>query len=176
MLITGMNFRNVVDNLSNFPGISPWLGSREDFTEILASSNAAQVVGGQKRRLGRFLFACEAAEFRDRIRSFVNDMTHNSPNGQRSSQVTFHVCCGLAGGTGSGSVIDSIAQIRASFPEAKDRIILYLMLPERLPAPASAWNVMCACGKRLAVTANGMPMSPLSRSIPAVEPKPKTRM
>src|SRR5438309_409433 len=79
MLITGMNFRNVVDNLSNFPGISPWLGSREDFTEILASSNAAQVVGGQKRRLGRFLFACEAAEFRDRIRSFVNDMTHNSP-------------------------------------------------------------------------------------------------
>jgi hypothetical protein len=137
MLITGMDFRNVVDNLSNFPGISPWLGSREDFTEILASSNAAQVVGGQKRRLGRFLFACESAEFRDRVRDFVNDMTHNSPNGQRSSQVTFHVCCGLAGGTGSGSVIDAIAQIRASFPEAKDRIILYLMLPERLPAPAS---------------------------------------
>jgi hypothetical protein len=136
MLITGMDFRNVVDNLSNFPGISPWLGSREDFAEILASADAAQVVGGQKRRLGRFLFASHAAKFRDHVKDIVSEMAHNVFDGQRSSQTTFHVCCGLAGGTGSGAVIDAVSQIRAIFPGARDRIILYALLPERRP-PAS---------------------------------------
>jgi len=138
MLITGMNFRNVVDNLSNFPGISPWLGSREDFSEILASADAAQVVGAQKRRLGRFLFACQAAKFRDQVKDIVREMAHDSLDGQRSNQTTFHVCCGLAGGTGSGSVVDAISQIRANFPEARDRIILYALLPERHPPAAKA--------------------------------------
>ncbi|MBZ5524304.1 MAG: tubulin-like doman-containing protein [Acidobacteriia bacterium] len=132
MLISGLNLRNVVDNLSSYPGISPWLGSRDDFTEILNSAEGAQNGAGQKRRLGRFMFASEAPKFRDRIKSLVKDMTLESSSAQRSNQTTFHVCCGLAGGTGSGSVIDAISQIRANFPE--DQIILYALLPERNPA------------------------------------------
>jgi len=72
------------------------------------------------------------------------------------------------------AVCDLSSPKRGRYPAARRDAIT--RPKTRLPAPASAWNVMCACGKRLAVTANGMPMSPLSRSIPAVEPKPKTRM
>ncbi len=134
MHIAGLNLRKVLDDLGNYPGINSWLGSREDFAAILNNADAAHQGAGQKRRLGRFLFACEAAQFRDRVKDMVREMTRDSSDGQRSNLVTFHLCCGLAGGTGSGSVIDAICQIRASFPDPKNRIILYLLLPEKLPA------------------------------------------
>jgi hypothetical protein len=60
-------------------------------------------------------------------------MTHESSEVQRSNQITFHVCCGLAGGTGSGSVVDAISQIRSCFTPPDHRIILYAQLPERTP-------------------------------------------
>jgi predicted DNA-binding WGR domain protein len=43
-----------------------------------------------------------------------------------------HVVCGLAGGTGSGSVVDAVAQIRHKCPDANQyRILIYAMLPEK---------------------------------------------
>ncbi len=139
MLISGMNLRDVVTNLSNYPGIKPWLGSREDWSDIINAADAANIVGGQKRRLGRFLFAGKSAEFRRRIAELTAEMQkHQSPDFPRSNDTTFHVCCGLAGGTGSGSVVDAVSQIRAVFPDATYRIIIYALLPERNPAAHKA--------------------------------------
>ena len=56
-------------------------------------------------------------------------------------KVTFHVICGLAGGTGGGSVIDAIAQIRKAYPPDEDKnypLVLYCLLPEDHPKPD--WN------------------------------------
>ncbi|MEX2264243.1 MAG: tubulin-like doman-containing protein [Bryobacteraceae bacterium] len=139
MHISGMNLRDVVLNLSNYPGIKPWLGSREDWSDIIGAADAANIVGGQKRRLGRFLFAGKSAEFRRRISELVREMQqHQSPNFPRSNETTFHICCGLAGGTGSGSVVDAVAQIRSLFPDAAYRIIVYALLPERNPPAQKA--------------------------------------
>jgi hypothetical protein len=48
--------------------------------------------------------------------------------------VTFHVVTGLAGGTGSGSIIDVVAQLRDVYPDSKRYPILtYALLPVDRP-------------------------------------------
>src|SRR5262249_5372068 len=109
------------------------------WADIISSADGANVVGGQKRRLGRFLFAGKSAEFRRRFTELVTEMQHYpSKNFSPSNKTTFHICCGLAGGTGSGSVVDAICQIRSVFPDAIYRINIYALLPERNPPSQKA--------------------------------------
>jgi hypothetical protein len=131
--IGGLNLMQVLDNLGSFPGISPWLGDRSQFRNILMAANAANIFGGQKRRLGRFLFACKVDDYCAQVREQVREMQIGA-----TADTTFHVCCGLAGGTGSGSIVDALAQLRNLYPTPNYRIIVYAMLPERDPAPNRA--------------------------------------
>ncbi len=133
LLISGLNLSQVLDNVGSYPGISPWIGSKDQFRNILSSANAANVVGGQKRRLGRFLFACLANKFREQVQALVKEMETGG-----TAAVTFHVCAGLAGGTGSGSIVDAIAQIRMMFPGKHYRILIYAQLPDKFPGPNRA--------------------------------------
>ena len=133
LLIKGMSLDTVLNDLSSYPGISPWLGDREQFRSILGTIGAENIFGGQKRRLGRFLFACKAAEFRQRVQGQVNALQLGG-----MTATTFHVCCGLAGGTGSGSVVDVVSQLRAMYPHEGCRIIIYAFLPEEYPDPNKA--------------------------------------
>ena len=134
ILLKGMSLHSVLDDLPSYPGISPWLGDREQFRSILGTMGAADLFGGQKRRLGRFLFACKVQEFRQRVQSLVNEVQR----GQQTTEVTFHVCCGLAGGTGSGTVVDVVSQLRDLYPHELYRIIIYAFLPEENPDPNKA--------------------------------------
>jgi hypothetical protein len=130
LLIRGMNLNQVLDNLGNYPGIGPWLGNREQFRQIVTSADAANIFGGQKRRLGRFLFACKIGDFRRQLQALVKEMQTGA-----SVDTVFHICCGLAGGTGSGSVVDAAAQIRSMYPDVRYKIIIYGLLPEKDPNP-----------------------------------------
>jgi hypothetical protein len=128
LLITGSNLNQILANLDNFPQIRPWIGNREQWRDIL-NSIVGETLGGQKRRLGRFLFACKAADFKAQLRHLTSEMQTGG-----LSAVTFHVCCGLAGGTGSGSVLDVIAQMRNLYREPRTyRILMYALLPEEFP-------------------------------------------
>ncbi len=128
LLINGGNLNQVLDNLSGFPNIQPWIGNREQWKDIL-DSIVGETLGGQKRRLGRFLFACKARSFKNQLIQLALELTTGS-----ESSITFHICCGLAGGTGSGSLIDVIAQIRALYPDPKMyRIVVYALLPDEIP-------------------------------------------
>jgi hypothetical protein len=139
LLIDGINLKSVIDNLNQYPSLKPWLGNREDWRDILNAADAAKVVGGQKRRLGRFLFATNVGKFRDKVMEFVAEMQQDRSRGFTPPvATTFHVCCGLAGGTGSGAVVDVICQIRLAFPDPQHRILLYALLPERNPAAGRA--------------------------------------
>ena len=130
LLITDANLNRRLDNLSNFPGIKPWIGDRTQWNDILGGIIGV-TLGGQKRRLGRFLFACKAREFRERLQARAKDLQTGS-----LGEVTFHICCGLAGGTGGGSLIDVIAQIRDSYRDPKTyRILVYALLPDEFPNP-----------------------------------------
>lgn len=128
LLITGSDLNQILASLDNYPQIKPWIGDREQWRDIL-NSIVGETLGGQKRRLGRFLFACKAQDFTAQLRQLAGEM---QTGGQ--SAVTFHICCGLAGGTGSGSLIDVIAQVRNLYRESRSyRIILYTLLPDQFP-------------------------------------------
>ena len=103
--IKSADLRGCLANLSNYPPLEPWLGSSDDWKDVLGGI-ADTTIGGQRRRVGRFLFARGVQEFNRKIQRLVQDL-----QAKGGTQTTFHVICGLAGGTGSGSVIDAIAQI-----------------------------------------------------------------
>ena len=91
---------------------------------------SARLLGGQKRRLGRFLFACYASNFKEQLRHLTAEMQTGG-----LTAVTFHICCGLAGGTGSGSLIDILAQVRTLYRDSRTYkiYIAYTFLPEEFP-------------------------------------------
>ena len=128
LLISGLNLGSVLENVGNYPGIEPWIGNRDAFRELLNSANAANIVGGQKRHLGRFLFACQVQKFREQLQSLVREIEVGGTSG-----TNFHVCLGLAGGTGSGCVVDVLTQIRLLYPDKNNRILVYALLPDRTP-------------------------------------------
>ena len=130
LLITDANLTSRLDNLDSYPGLKHWLGSPQEWRDILNSIVGA-TLGGQKRRLGRFLFACKAGAYREQVQSQVKLLQQNG-----ETEVTFHVVVGLAGGTGSGSVIDAVAQLRDLYPDSRRfRILIYALLPDAYPHP-----------------------------------------
>jgi hypothetical protein len=132
--IKGDSLQGRLDNLPAYPGIAPWIGDRALWKDVL-NSVVGDMLGGQKRRLGRFLFACRIDQFRGQLSRVVADAVPEGAN----RQTTFHVLCGLAGGTGSGTVLDVIAQIRDRFPDPTEhRILVYALLPEQHPNPTWA--------------------------------------
>tara|TARA_R110000787_G_scaffold286435_1_gene404966 strand:- start:14320 stop:17289 length:2970 start_codon:yes stop_codon:yes gene_type:complete len=131
--IQGANLNTIIDNLNSYPNLKPWLGDRSQWREVLAGLNV-DAAGGQKRRLGRFLFAMNVDKFNERVSSRVRDIQ----DAGKSTDITFHVFAGLAGGTGSGSIVDVVAQLRKRFPSSDQRIFLYLYLPDQ--NPPQNWN------------------------------------
>ena len=130
LLITDANLGSRLDNLASYPGLKHWLGSPQDWRDILNSIVGA-TLGGQKRRLGRFLFACKVGNYREQVQTQVKQLQQSG-----ETEVTFHIVVGLAGGTGSGSVIDAVAQLRDLYPDSKRfRILVYALLPDAYPHP-----------------------------------------
>lgn len=129
---------NVLDNLYQFPGIESFITPEDRTLFNDLGSLISDGIGGQRRRLGRLLFAnnlCGPANltFVARLKDRVQKLTEKN----NDDVVTFHICAGLAGGTGSGSIIDAIAQIRKEYqPQIgigdKYKVYLYLYIPEMI--------------------------------------------
>lgn len=135
LLIEGAGLGQLLADVDAYPNIKPWIEPL-NVIQNLARTNVDSAQGGQRRKFGRFLFASSAKKFLSQL----NDRVQLLKNKNNSGSVTFHVCVGLAGGTGSGSLIDVIAQIRKLYPEPEiDRIIVYALLPDR--HPKANWNL-----------------------------------
>ncbi|MDR1454415.1 MAG: tubulin-like doman-containing protein [Tannerella sp.] len=127
---------NVLDNLYHYPGIHSFINDEDRglLNDIGALVTAG--IGGQRRRLGRLLFANNLSGLPDaRFTVRLQANVHKIVTASKNELVTFHVCAGLAGGTGSGSIVDTIAQIRKIYgPEHgggdKYKLHLYLYVPE----------------------------------------------
>lgn len=133
--IKGIALNEVFANPAGFPGLRGIIGDPEIMKKTLGEVGAA---AAQKRRAGRILFASN-------IQKYLNALTSqfeyvNSISG--ASRTNIHIFTGLAGGTGSGSVIDLVAQTRMvpQFREGLDPsgktgtgIVLYCMTPEITP-------------------------------------------
>ncbi|MBO7468606.1 MAG: hypothetical protein J6T81_00600 [Bacteroidales bacterium] len=122
---------SILDRIEDYPGISPWIGDKQTWDHI--KGGITDEAGGQRRRLGRLLFAWNINEFKKKLGSHVSNLQRSSNN----VNITFHIVTGLAGGTGSGSIIDVITQIREEFPN--DKIIVYAKLPETATPPPHGW-------------------------------------
>jgi len=126
LLIESANLGAVINNPAGYPQIEPWLQPVAPIKNLI---NINTVAGGQRRKFGRFLFANCAREFMGKANDRIRLLQAN-----RGSAVKIHLVCGLAGGTGSGSVVDVIAQLRKQYPDADQvKIVVYAVLPEAIP-------------------------------------------
>src|SRR6516162_10790411 len=84
-LVREANLGAQLDNINNYPGIRDWIGDRATWRTILSGLDVTKAAGGQKRRLGRFLFACKVQDFNQRLRLRVAELQNTG-----EAAVTFH--------------------------------------------------------------------------------------
>ncbi len=117
--------RPVLSDPNSFPGLKDWIEPRNVFDVFLATTAGA----AQRRKLGRLVFAQNAPSFVKAVEDRLA-VLESGPGGKVGAVI--HVVCGLAGGTGSGSVVDAVAQIRHKCQDPNQyRILIYALLPEK---------------------------------------------
>lgn len=94
------------------PDVSPWIGDTQLLERFLEGAQGIQGAN-QRRRLGRLLFASNA----DNIQHAVCDQKIGelTTNGY---QCAIHIFASLAGGTGSGGIVDLVTMLRTRYPNA----------------------------------------------------------
>lgn len=121
----------ILNNPEAFPGLKNIVKNGEMMRKTLGEVGAA---AGQKRRAGRILFASNISKYLAAVKNQYEKVT--SVSGHKGG-CHIHIFTGLAGGTGSGSIVDAVAQLRAdaSFKGDTTEITVYAMVPE-LDIPA----------------------------------------
>ncbi|QTN22200.1 hypothetical protein HZ992_18850 [Rhizobacter sp. AJA081-3] len=139
--IGGMATKPILEDLDSYPNLKSWLGDMAQMRKFL-DDNVNPQAAAQRRRYGRLLFAHSAPDF---IRA-CQQLKRALSTASRQEQITVHICCGIAGGTGGGAIVDAVAQVRKHLASnalsgsstrgdqiSDDRVLLYLVLPEQLP-------------------------------------------
>ena len=134
----------MLDNINMYPGLGAFLNTRDRqmMTEKLGQL-IGQGIGGQRRRLGRTLLANNLADKTNTLNfeNVIKGAVKRLQDASGEQNIVFHICAGLAGGTGSGTIVDVISQIRTWFPyqqqadadtkKPKFKICLMLYVPEQ---------------------------------------------
>lgn len=94
------------------PDIQPWIGDVSVLKKFLEGVQGIQGAN-QRRRFGRLLFANNA----NRIRKAICD-DKIAPMLSNGYQCAIHIFASLAGGTGSGSVVDLVTMLRTKYSDA----------------------------------------------------------
>jgi hypothetical protein len=115
------------DKLEDHSSRSEFLGSDSDWGDILADKELAKKAGNQMRRLGRVNLSSNITEIVERVAKKEANLSQN-----KQAKTFIHVVAGLAGGTGSGSVVDVTAHLLRFFKDRSGDVVLnlYLKLPE----------------------------------------------
>jgi hypothetical protein len=116
------------DSLALKPDVAPWIGDISILKRFLSGTQG--IVGAnQRRRLGRLLFARNAERIRVACQKKISPML------KASNRCAIHIFASLAGGTGSGCLIDLITTLRTAYPNASTDdgfpIFLYLYTTEQ---------------------------------------------
>lgn len=110
------------------------LGVIGNVAETQAAVCPVGAAADQKRRAGRILFASNMELYLNKLDSTIGDLKKKEVEGE----VNIYIFAGLAGGTGSGSIIDTIVQTRKwffehNFNEKQFNIIVFAQIPENTP-------------------------------------------
>lgn len=135
LFVRSASLGDQLSSVDSYPGINKWIGSKKIWNNIVGNVGD-DGAAAQKRRLGRFLFSCSVSEYEAILKNQVKAVEAKN----NESDITFHIFAGLAGGTGSGSIVDVIAQTRKHFrPDISSglgyKIIVYCQIPEQSPLP-----------------------------------------
>lgn len=114
----------IIEHLDSFPAVKDIVGKNNP-KMFMTSVHAT----GQNRRIGRILFAANAQSFSNMLQEKVHELSMIT--GHDSPQHIF-IVTGLAGGTGSGIVVDVIAQTHKRYPYSD--IFVMVSLP-MIPPP-----------------------------------------
>lgn len=128
VFIKGVDMHTVFSNPSGFPGLKGFIGDPEVMQKTIGNVDKA---AGQKRRAGRILFGSSVQTYLNTLKAQYTKVKQISS----TTKLNVHVFAGLAGGTGSGSIIDVIAQTRNEYRDAN--IVVYCMVPEHTPPGSS---------------------------------------
>ena len=133
--VKGVDIKSILANPKNYPGLKGLIGDGEVMAKTIGEVGAA---AAQKRRAGRILFGSSVENYKNALLGAynrVNKITH-------AERTNIYIFTGLAGGTGSGSIIDVISQTRM-MPQFQDMlsmdgktgtsIVVNAMVPEITP-------------------------------------------
>ena len=137
--IKGIDLNAVLSNPRSYPGLKGLIGDGEMMRKTLGEVGAA---AAQKRRAGRILFGSNVEKYKSAIIKAFNTISDRT----NATRTNIYIFTGLAGGTGSGSIIDVIAQTRM-IPQFRDElsqdgkrgtgIVVNAMVPELNPPGTS---------------------------------------
>ncbi len=120
--IKAVDVEYILDHIGNYPAVKGIVENAEAVRSAIGSLGQA---AGQKRRAGRLLFAANAVAYVNALKDAYARCEAISGD---ASKKYIYIFAGLAGGTGSGSVVDALMQARKTFPDAI--ISVYAMIPE----------------------------------------------
>lgn len=135
--VKGISLEQIFAAPSDYPGLKGVVGDPEVMQKCIGTLGVA---AGQKRRAGRILFGANVSMYRSAIENVFKRVNAISNAGG----TCIYIIGGLAGGTGSGSIVDVVAQTR-KIPQFKEEyvshpsgatgtnIVAYCMIPEILP-------------------------------------------
>ncbi|WP_413854832.1 tubulin-like doman-containing protein [Candidatus Ruminimicrobium bovinum] len=138
VFIKGVDLNQVFANPSGFPGLKGIIGDPEVMQKTIGELGVA---AGQKRRAGRILFGANI----DKYKSAVLRQYEATKRISGVDCTYIHIFTGLAGGTGSGAILDVIGQTRMLPPFRKEltpigahqydgtSIVAFCMIPEITP-------------------------------------------
>lgn len=115
----------------NYPRLQGVIGNVNETQTAVSPVGAA---ADQKRRAGRILFAANIDSYLHKLDSTVKDVKQKEVEGQ----INTYIFTGLAGGTGSGAIIDTIVQTRKWFfehniDEKQFNLVVFCQIPENTP-------------------------------------------
>ena len=127
--IKNVDLDSIFRNLSGYPRLRHVIGNGEFIRNCMGEVGKA---AGQKRRAGRILFAQNAGDYIQKVRNMIQTLGKQSGG---SEEVCIYIFAGLAGGTGSGSIVDAVATILSDVALQSVNVSLevYAMIPEKLP-------------------------------------------
>ena len=109
VLMDPSGLERVLGSIERYPGIAPWVRQDLEFVRDITRGSTEPAGCNQIRRMGRLALA-NGNSTENVIQRVAGRLSELSKNGQVGAEI--HIACTLAAGTGSGSLIDVIAQVQ----------------------------------------------------------------
>lgn len=109
VLIDPTGIDRVLGSVERYPGMEPWIREDLGFVGDITRGSTEPAGCNQIRRMGRLALA-NGNSIENVIKGVAHRLDELSRDGQVDAEI--HVACTLAAGTGSGSVIDVVAQVQ----------------------------------------------------------------